>query len=68
MPRNASSPQLLLYADKSTLNLILQPGDFAELTITATLDGTTQKSSLDFVVRPFYREYHQTLTMKLFLG
>jgi hypothetical protein len=43
-------------------------GGLARVTATAQIEGVMQHASLDIVVRPFVREYHQTLTMKLFLG
>jgi hypothetical protein len=48
--------------------LIGMEGGVAEVTASVSLDGVTQKALERFVVRPFYRDYHRTLTMKLFLG
>jgi hypothetical protein len=48
--------------------LIALEGGVAEATVSVALNGVTRKASQRFVVRPFYREYHKTLTLKLFLG
>ncbi len=44
-------------------------GGTASIEARVTYGGKTYLSDeLMFVVRPFYREYHQTLTMKMFMG
>jgi hypothetical protein len=43
-------------------------GGVAEVTASVLLNGQTFKARRRFVVRPFYREYHKTLVLKLFLG
>jgi hypothetical protein len=48
--------------------LIGVDGGVAEVTASVLLNGTKHKVRERFVVRPFCRDYHQTLTMKLFLG
>ncbi|MDQ1255943.1 MAG: hypothetical protein QG656_538 [Candidatus Hydrogenedentes bacterium] len=43
-------------------------GGIATIEAAVTLGGRVCKASEDIVVAPFYRDYHQTLVMKLFLG
>lgn len=45
-----------------------QHGGIASISAKVTVDGVIYEDSLELIVRPFYREYHQTLTMKLLLG
>jgi len=49
-------------------HLIGLEGGVARVTATAVIKGIAHQASLNIVVRPFYREYHQTLTMKLYMG
>lgn len=46
------------------------PGEGGIATITALYQGANQtlSATVDVVVRPYYRDYHQTLVMKLMLG
>jgi hypothetical protein len=48
--------------------LVAVEGGVAEVTAAVIANGTAYQSRLRFVVRPFFREYHKTLTLKLFLG
>jgi hypothetical protein len=48
--------------------LIGLEGGVAEVTASVISGGKIYQSHLHFVVRPFFREYHKTLTLKLFLG
>lgn len=43
-------------------------GGVATLTAAVVQDGETFTASTDVVVAPYYRNYHQTLVLKLFLG
>ena len=43
-------------------------GGIATIEATVPRDGSEYSCATDIVVAPFYREYHQTLVMKLFLG
>ena len=43
-------------------------GGIATVTAVAIRSGRTFKAETDVVVRPFYRDYHQTLVLKLFMG
>jgi len=43
-------------------------GGIATLEASAAQGGRRLEASTDVVVRPFYRDYHQTLVMKLFMG
>jgi len=43
-------------------------GGIATIEATLMQGGRRLKATTDVVVRPFYRDYHQTLVMKLFLG
>jgi hypothetical protein len=43
-------------------------GGVATIDATVEHDGRRHTASTDVVVAPFYRDYHQTLVMKLFLG
>jgi len=48
--------------------LFAMDGGVAEVTAAVMENDRVYKSALKFVVRPFFREYHKTLTLKLFLG
>ena len=43
-------------------------GGVATITVVYMRDGQTLTATTDIVVRPYYREYHQALVLKLFLG
>jgi hypothetical protein len=43
-------------------------GGIVEVSALLLWNGEKLQASQRFVVRPFYREYHQTLSLKLFLG
>lgn len=43
-------------------------GGVAKVTVEVTLNGKTRTDSINIVVRPFYREYHKTLVLKMFMG
>lgn len=43
-------------------------GGIATITAIYSKNGQTLKASTDMVVRPYYRDYHQTLVMKLMMG
>ncbi len=43
-------------------------GGIATVEAVVMRDGKEYKASTDVVVSPFYRDYHQTLVLKLFLG
>jgi hypothetical protein len=43
-------------------------GGVVKVTASVVENGKVYRSELRFVVRPFFREYHKTLTLKLFLG
>ncbi|HZK63461.1 MAG TPA: endo-alpha-N-acetylgalactosaminidase family protein [Puia sp.] len=47
---------------------IPREGGMATVTAIARVSGQTQVAALDILVRPYYRDYHQTLVLKLFLG
>jgi Endo-alpha-N-acetylgalactosaminidase len=47
---------------------VAEEGGIAHIVATIVIDGITYADQLEIVVRPFFREYHQTLTLKLFLG
>ena len=49
-------------------NVIAKEGGIATIEATVTHEGREYTSSTDVVVAPFYRDYHQTLVLKLFLG
>ena len=48
--------------------LLALNGGVAEVTASVSTEGKTHQSRLRFIVRPFFREYHQTLVLKMFLG
>jgi hypothetical protein len=48
--------------------LLALDGGVAEVTASVSTEGGTHRSRLRFTVRPFFREYHKTLVLKLFLG
>lgn len=43
-------------------------GGIATILATLTVQGRSYTGATDVVVAPFYRDYHQTLVLKLFLG
>ena len=43
-------------------------GGIAAVTASVELDGVRKSGTTEIVVRPFYCEYHQTLSLKFFLG
>lgn len=43
-------------------------GGIAAIVATVKENGVKHSASTDVLVRPFYRDYHQTLVLKLFLG
>jgi hypothetical protein len=47
---------------------IPKDGGIATITAVAAYGGRTAVATLDIVVRPYYREYHQTLVLKLDMG
>ncbi len=49
-------------------HLIGLEGGIVKVTASAVIESIAQQASLNIVVRPFHREYHQTLTMKLYMG
>jgi hypothetical protein len=55
---------VLIEGDK----VVARGGGIATVEAVVTHSGKTFKTSTDVVVRPFYRDYHQTLVLKLFLG
>lgn len=57
-------PVLVLEVNKA----IPKEGGISTITAVATYGGQTATATLDIVVRPYYREYHQTLVLKLFMG
>jgi Endo-alpha-N-acetylgalactosaminidase len=48
--------------------VVPKEGGVASIEAAVTRDGREFKASTDVVVTPFYRDYHQTLVLKLFLG
>ncbi|MCX6872788.1 MAG: endo-alpha-N-acetylgalactosaminidase family protein [Verrucomicrobia bacterium] len=48
--------------------VVAREGGVATLEATVVEGGKTYKASTDVVVTPYYRDYHQALVMKLFLG
>jgi len=48
--------------------VIPKEGGIASIEAVVTRDGKEFKAATDVVVTPFYRDYHQTLVLKLFLG
>lgn len=48
--------------------VIPKEGGVASIEAVLTRDGREFKAATDVVVTPFYRDYHQTLVLKLFLG
>ena len=50
------------------LKVIPREGGIATVEAAVDRGGRRLSASTDVVVRPFYRDYHQTLVLKLFLG
>ena len=48
--------------------IVPREGGIATVEATVRQGGRRLQATADVVVRPFYRDYHQTLVMKLFLG
>jgi len=48
--------------------VIPKEGGVARIEAVVTRDGRQIKAATDVVVTPFYRDYHQTLVLKLFMG
>ena len=48
--------------------IIAKEGGIATIEAAVTHEGREYTAAADAVVAPFYRDYHQTLVMKLFLG
>lgn len=48
--------------------LIPKEGGLGEITAVLQKDGTTHLAAKRFIVAPYYRDYHQTLVLKLFMG
>ena len=48
--------------------VIPKEGGVASIEAVVKRDGRQLKAATDVVVTPFYRDYHQTLVLKLFLG
>lgn len=48
--------------------LIPKDGGLAEVTAVYQKDGATYQAKKRVVVAPYYRDYHQTLVLKLFMG
>ena len=48
--------------------VVAREGGVATLEATVAEGGKTFKATADVVVAPYYRDYHQTLVMKLFMG
>ena len=48
--------------------IVPRDGGIAKITATVEQDGTKHSASTDLVVAPFYRDYHQCLVTKLFMG
>lgn len=48
--------------------VVAREGGLAAVQVVVRQPGKRLSVSTEVVVRPFYREYHQTLVMKLFLG
>lgn len=48
--------------------LLPKEGGLAEVTAVYQKDGTTYAAAKQVVVAPYYRDYHQTLVMKLFVA
>ncbi len=48
--------------------VVAKEGGIATIEATLMQDGRRLKATTDVVVAPFYRDYHQTLVLKLFLG
>lgn len=48
--------------------LIPKDGGLAEVTAVYQKDGATYRAKKRVVVAPYYRDYHQTLVLKLFMG
>ena len=48
--------------------IIPKEGGVATIKAIIIKDGQTYKDEIDVIVRPFYRDYHQTLVLKLFMG
>ncbi len=48
--------------------VVPKEGGIATIEATVVEDGKTCAAGADVVVAPFYRDYHQTLVLKLFLG
>ena len=49
-------------------NVVSKEGGIATIDAVVVESGKTFKASTDVVVTPYYRDYHQALVMKLFLG
>jgi hypothetical protein len=48
--------------------VVAKEGGIATIEAVLRQDGRRLRATTDVVVAPFYRDYHQTLVMKLFLG
>ena len=48
--------------------VIPKEGGVASIEAVVTRNGRELKAATDVVVTPFYRDYHQTLVLKLFMG
>ena len=48
--------------------VVAKEGGIATIEATLVQDGRRLKATTDVVVAPFFRDYHQTLVLKLFLG
>lgn len=50
------------------LKILPKEGGVAMIEAVVVKNGQTLVANKEIIVRPFYREYHQTLVMKLFMG
>ena len=48
--------------------VVPKEGGVAALEVSAVVGGNPYTAATDVVVAPYYRDYHQTLVLKLFLG
>jgi len=61
---SGNEPILILKGDKAFAG----EGGMATVTATIINHGKTYIAKVDITVRPYYRDYHQTLVMKLMMG
>ncbi len=66
--KTLSSSGNVTVATLSNNQIVPQEGGLAEITAIYIENDKTYKTSKKIVVRPYYRDYHQTLVLKLFMS